>query len=182
MRKRLIALLLLAALVLTTLTAVTASELVIDVPNVTADDIFNNIWGVDPIAKSASGETRLYALVSGDYLYVWVEGLLPDPWNNVFFDTDLDAATGYAIWQWPNMGADFLFADGEFYRSTGTGWAWDLITEPDYVRFDVDGKSAFMAAIDLDYFGEIDTLLIAFSSEALQMPARDLKPIELDLF
>lgn len=182
MKKNLFVLLLLIALVFSAGTAVYCSELVIDFTGIEADDIFNNVWNVDPIAESATGEARLYALVSGNFLYVWAEGVLPDPWNNFFFDTDLDTTTGYAGWQWPDMGADFLFADGEFYASTGTGWSWDLLSEPDYVRYDVDGKTAFMAAISLDFFGEIDTLRMAFAGEIVQMPPRNEKTIRIDLF
>lgn len=159
-----------------------ASDFVVDLETVQAEDIFNNIWNVDPIATSASGDTRLYVAVGSDTFYVWAEGLLPDPYNNIYFDTDLNSSTGYSAWQWPNMGGDFRVTDANFFESTGTGWNWNQIAEVAHVRFDVEDKVAFMTAIDLDLFGEIDTLRLSFGGETIMMPARDLQTVEVDLF
>ncbi len=182
MKRNILVRLALVVLMLSLVGTVYASDLAIDLQAVEADDIFNNIWGIDPIAESATGETRFYAAVGGDTLYIWVEGLVPDPFNNIFFDTDLDAATGYAGWQWPDMGGDYRVTNGDFFVSTGSSWNWEKVTEVEHVRFDVDGKTAFMTAINLDLFGEIDSFRIAFSGETIIMPARDKNTVQIDLF
>lgn len=181
--KKLVYSVLLVVLVLSLAVTASAADFAVDLPSVEADDIFNNIWGVEPIAQSATGKARFYVKVSGDTLYIWAEGVLPDPYNNIYFDTDLDASTGYNGWQWPGqMGADMRVTNEEFFVSTGTSWSWEKIAEVPHIRFDVDDKVAFMTAVPLDFFGEIDTLRIAFAGESVQMPARDTNTVEVDLF
>ncbi len=181
--KRLVSSMLFVVLVLSLAVMASASDFAIDLPSVVADDIFNNIWNVEPIAQSATGAARFYVKVSSDTLYIWAEGILPDPYNNIYFDIDLDASTGYNGWQWPGMmGADMRVTNEEFFISTGTGWNWEKVAEVPHIRFDVEDKVAFMTAVPLDRFGEIDTLRIAFAGETVQMPARDKKTVEVDLF
>lgn len=183
MKKNFLFHLVLVVLVLSLAVIGSASDLVIDVPSVTADDLFNNIWDFDLIAESANGESRFYVAVTNDTLYILAEGKLPDPYNNIFFDTDLNAETGYYGYQWTDMGGDFRVTDADFKVSTGRDWKWDQVVEVPYIRFDTeDGLTAFLTAVSLDLFGEIDSLRIGFAGTDVQMPPSGGKSAVVDLF
>ncbi|MDI3312027.1 MAG: DUF4832 domain-containing protein, partial [Thermoanaerobacterium sp.] len=81
---------------------------------------------VKPIAEGQGRLKLLKAIRDGNRLNVLVKGELGET-NGIFLDVDDNVNTGSIIWAWPNNGADYLILNGKVYKSTGPGWAWELL-------------------------------------------------------
>jgi Domain of unknown function (DUF4832)/Beta-galactosidase len=91
--------------------------------NISVDGDVNDWQGVEPGAKSADGQTTLYAAEDESNLYVLVQGRMAE-FNDIFIDTDRSADTGYTDAGWPEFGGDWLIENGGLFKSTGAGWNW----------------------------------------------------------
>ncbi len=145
-----------------TVTAVFVADL--DPDNVTLEDLVENVWGYEPIAFNLERTAELYATSDSEYFYIWAIGELVNTNNNLLFDTDMDASTGYDGWQWADMGADIRITNDGFFLSTGRGWSFDRQEEKvDYVPFaGEEYLKGFFTRVRRERFGDIDEMRIGF--------------------
>lgn len=84
--------------------------------------------GIDPLAQSEDGRTKLYAAENNEALSVLVTGPMGD-WNDIYIDVDHNKATGFNTnWLWADYGFDFLFENGSLFSNVGGGFSWNPLT------------------------------------------------------
>ncbi len=94
-------------------------------PDIAIDADSTDWSGMDPLAQSADGLTRLYAAMNNETLSILVTGKMGD-WNDIFIDIDNDKESGFnANWLWANSGFDYLLENGAFYENVGGGFSWN---------------------------------------------------------
>lgn len=96
-------------------------------PDVAVDADVADWAGMDPLAQSADGLTRMYAAMNNETLSVLVTGKMGD-WNDVYIDIDNDKSTGFNTnWLWADYGFDYMLENGGFFENVGGGFSWNAL-------------------------------------------------------
>ena len=149
-------------------------------PIITIDGLDNDWVDLEPVATSATGETRLFAFIANNNLYVLVKGPMGD-WNDIQINSDGKDETGHQSWIWPNMGSDFLLEDGSLFRSTGPDWAWEEITEIPYASTGEGPDRIIEMMLPLELIGLTgeDSVTIGFAGGGIYAPKEGDEPVTI---
>lgn len=149
-------------------------------PTITVDGLAHDWAGLEPVAVSDTGETKLYAFIADGQLFVLVTGPMGD-WNDIQINSDGQDATGHQSWIWPNMGSDFLLEDGLLFKSTGADWAWEELTEIPYATTGEGAERIIEMSLDLTLLGLTGTesVKIGFAGGGIHVPKQGDKPVLL---
>ncbi|MCC3375052.1 DUF4832 domain-containing protein [Cohnella sp. REN36] len=146
---------------------------------VTVDGLADDWSGVKPAAQSADGKTVLYAAEEGDSLVLLVTGKLAE-FNDIYFDTDRSADTGYADVGWPSFGGDWLIENGALFKSTGAGWNWGPVevANIDYKQGGSGDRATVEYRIPLSAIGLAapKAIAVGFTSSDVTVPPADTQP------
>ncbi|MFB9280196.1 DUF4832 domain-containing protein [Cohnella cellulosilytica] len=96
--------------------------------------------GLEPLAQSADGLTRLYAAMNNETLSILVTGKTGE-WNDIFIDIDNDKDTGFnANWLWADSGFDYLLENGDFFENVDGAFSWNPLSS-DGIQYAESGPS-----------------------------------------
>ncbi len=159
---------------------VVSSTISANAPTITIDGLDDDWASFQPVAKSQTGETKLFAFTANNNLYVMVKGPMGD-WNDIQINSDGKAETGHQSWIWPNMGSDFLLEDGSLFKSTGPEWEWEEITETAYASAGEGAERVIEMMLPLELIGLTDdaTIFIGFAGGGIHAPKQGDKPVKI---
>lgn len=142
-------------------------------PKISVDGHSDEWEGIPAIAGQGK-VTFLKAFARNNKIAILAQAASFDEETNLFIDSDNNPETGYQGWEYKRTGADYLVQNGNLYKSTNTGWAWDLIGPIPWVTAEAaqTGQKLLEMEIDLSSFSNAaETMRVALGVGGDYAPA-----------
>lgn len=109
-------------------------------------------WSKISASATSSGNVKSVKMTNdSSYLYVLIEGTKLSGKDQIFFNSDNDAKSGYQTSKWTSSGMDYLLENGILYQYTGNGktWSFSKIVSLDSKKEYLSSASVIEIAIPL---------------------------------